>query len=237
MRIASLDDDVAHLDLTRRALRSVGHECHVFANSAALLNALQRETFDLLILDWNLPDTTGLDVVRWVRGNLKERVPILFVTVRSGERDIVEGLSAGADDFMSKPIHVGELLARVGALLRRTYPDAKPGVQTWGRYRFLPNRRLEIDGEPVVLTLREFDLALCLFQNMGRLLSRNHLLESMGRGSYPTGAEQVSRSLDTHISRVRSLLGLRPENGYRLMAIYGQGYRFEQICSSEELQP
>lgn len=237
MRIASLDDDVAQLDLTRCVLRSVGHECHVFVNSAVLLTALQRETFDLLILDWNLPDTSGLEVVRLVRSQLKERVPILFVTLRSTERDIVEGLSAGADDFMSKPIHVGELVARVGALLRRTYPNARPGVQTWGRYCFLPSRTLEIAGVTVVLTLREFNLALCLFQNMGRLLSRNHLLESMGGGNYPTAAEQVSRSLDTHISRVRSLLGLWPENGYRLTAIYGQGYRFEQISCSEELHP
>lgn len=234
MRVAALDDDVDQLDLVKCTLQSIGHDCHVFAEGAALRRELQRDSFDLLVLDWHLPDITGPEIVRWVRGNLEARIPILFVTNRHEERDIVEGLSAGADDFMVKPMRVGELAARVTALLRRAYMDPQPDEQMWGRYRFvLASRRLEIDGTPVVLTHKEFDLALFLFRNPGRLLSRKHLLEAIWGNTNPAGTELMSRSLDTHISRVRTVLGLRPESGYRLASIYGQGYRFETISTDE----
>lgn len=234
MRVAALDDDVAQLDILKSTLKSIGHDCHVFVEGGALLRELQRETFDLLILDWHLPDTTGPDVVRWVRSNLKERIPILFVTNRHEERDVVEGLAAGADDFMVKPVRVGELAGRVQALLRRAYVVPKADQQVWGRYRFMPaKQQVEIDGKLVVLTQKEFDLALTLFRNMGRLLSRQHLLEAIWGVNNPLGTDVMSRSLDTHISRVRTTLGLRPDNGWRLAAVYGQGYRFEAISADE----
>lgn len=230
MRVAALDDDPVQLDLVKSTLASIGHDCHVYAESAALQRALQRESFDLLVLDWHLPDGNGPDIVRWVRANVKDRVPILFVTNRQQESDIVEGLSAGADDYMVKPMRVGELAARVQALLRRAYVELPPNEQVWGRYRFLPAvRRLEMDGAPVALTQKEFDLALFLFRNPGRLLSRQHLLEALWGNGNPPGTELMSRSLDTHVSRLRKLLGLRPEGGFRLASIYGQGYRFETV--------
>jgi DNA-binding response OmpR family regulator len=234
MRVAALDDDVDQLDLVRCTLQSIGHDCHVFAEGAALRRELQRETFDLLVLDWHLPDITGPEIVRWVRSNLQARIPILFVTNRHEERDVVEGLAAGADDFMVKPVRVGELAARVRALLRRAYADPQPEEQSWGRYRFvLASRQLEIEGKPVALTQKEFDLALFLFRNAGRLISRKHLLETIWSVSNPPGTELMSRSLDTHISRVRTILGLRPESGYRLASIYGQGYRFEMLGTDD----
>lgn len=239
MRVAALDDDPEELDLIKCTLQAIGHDCHVFAEGAALLRELQRETFDLLVLDWHLPDTTGLDVVRWARGNLRERIPILFVTNRHEERDVVEGLSAGADDFMVKPVRVSELAARVRALLRRAYalPQSPPDEEVWGRYRFvLSSRRLEIDGQPVLLTQKEFDLALTLFRNTGQLISRQYLLEAIWSASNSRGTDQTSRSLDTHISRVRTALDLRPNNGFRLSAVYGQGYRFEAIDQPDESQ-
>ncbi|VTU31867.1 Sensory transduction protein regX3 [Variovorax sp. SRS16] len=195
---------------------------------------LRRETFDLLILDWHLPDTTGPEIVQWVRNHLQARIPILFVTNRRQERDIVEGLAAGADDFMMKPIRVGELAARVQALLRRAYAEPAPDEQIWERYRFvLASRHVEVDGEPVALTHKEFDLALTLFRNMGRLLSRQYLLEAIWNNNNPLGSDLMSRSLDTHISRVRTALRLRPENGFRLASIYGQGYRFEAVHADD----
>lgn len=234
MRVAALDDDVDQLDLVKCTLQAIGHDCHVFTEGTALRRELQRETYDLLVLDWHLPDITGPEIVRWVRANLKDRVPVLFVTNRHEERDVVEGLAAGADDFMVKPMRVGELAARVRALLRRAYQDSEPEEQVWGRYRFVrASRRLEVDGSPVVLTHKEFDLALFLFRNAGRLLSRKHLLETIWGVSNPPGTELMSRSLDTHISRVRTVLGLRPESGFRLASIYGQGYRFETVGTDE----
>jgi len=234
MRIAALDDDIDQLDLTKSTLKAMGRHCHAFTNGAALLNELRRESFDLLILDWELPDVSGLDIVRWVRSNIKDRMPILFVTNRREERDIVEGLEVGADDFMSKPVRVAELTARVRALLRRAYVEPEGNEEAWGRYRFSPaEARLEVDGKPVQLTRKEFDLALFLFRNMGRLVSRRHLLEGMWKASNPLGTELMSRSLDSHVSRVRTVLGLRPENGYRLHAVYGQGYRLEAVQNLE----
>ena len=92
MRVAALDDDVDQLDLVRCTLQAIGHDCHVFSGGAALRRELQRETFDLLVLDWHLPDITGPEIVRWIRSNLQARIPILFVTNRHEERDVIEGL-------------------------------------------------------------------------------------------------------------------------------------------------
>jgi len=225
MRVAVLDDDQALLDLAQQTLRTMGHEFHGFTDGKTLLRALRRDTFDLLILDWQLPDVSGIEVMRWIRDNLAERVPILFVTNRSAEADVIEGLTAGADDFMVKPIRVGELTARVNALLRRAYHHSSTGQFVIDRYRFDPaSAQVHFGEQSIVLKRREFELAVFLFQNMGRLLSRKHLLASVW------GVEDhSSRSLDTHISRLRSKLGLVPENGYRLTAIYSIGYRFEAV--------
>lgn len=224
MRVAVLDDDQVHLELARQTLEGIGHDFHGFTDGRALLRALRRETFDLLILDWELPDISGIEVMRWARENLEERVPILFVTNRSAESDVIEGLSAGADDFMVKPIRIGELTARVGALLRRAYPNKGGSEFEIDRYRFDPaTAQIYVGEETIVLKQKEFDLAVFLFRNIGRLLSRKHLLEAV----WGIEAEVSSRSLDTHISRLRSKLGLMPEQGYRLAAIYSVGYRLE----------
>lgn len=226
MRVAALDDDSTQLELTQRTLASMGHDCHGFTDSKSFLRALRRESFDLLVLDWQLPDISGLEVLRWARENLQERVPVLFITNRNTEADVIEGLSAGADDFMIKPMRVGELMARVKALLRRAYHQQTPSELAFGRYRFdVAGAQITIDGNPATLKQKEFDLALFLFQNIGRLLSRKHLLEAV----WGIEAEVSSRSLDTHVSRLRTKLGLHPENGYRLAAIYSVGYRLETI--------
>ena len=226
MRVAVLDDDGGQLDLARRTLEGIGHDVHCFIDGRTLQRALRRESFDLLILDWELPDISGIEVVRWARENLEQPVPVLFVTNRCEESDVIEGLSAGADDFMVKPIRIGELTARVNALLRRAYPQKCSGAFVIGRYSFDPaTAQIRVGDENIVLKQREFDLAVFLFQNVGRLLSRKHLLEAV----WGIDAEISSRSLDTHASRLRSKLGLMPENGYRLVAIYSVGYRLEAV--------
>ena len=226
MRVAVLDDDQAQLDLAQQTLEGIGHDVHCFADGKSLLRALRRESYDLLILDWHLPDISGVEVMRWARQNLEERVPVLFVTNRSGESDVIEGLSAGADDYMVKPTRVGELTARVNALLRRAYPQKESGEFVIDRYRFDPAKaQIHIGEQTVVLKQKEFDLAVFLFRNIGRLLSRKHLLEAV----WSMEAEVSSRSLDTHVSRLRSKLGINPENGYRLVAIYSVGYRLETV--------
>ena len=226
MRIAALDDEPSQLELIRHTMEGLGHECHGFTEGKALLRALRQETFDLLVLDWSLPDVAGPAVVRSIREELLNRIPILFVTNRREEADMVEGLGVGADDFMPKPIRVGELSARTQALLRRAYPAQHETEVVFGPYHFFPHSRtLHVNGEPLELKHREYELALFLFQNMGRLLSRDHLREAV----WGQGPDAPSRSLDTHISRLRTKLDLRPTNGFLLSAIYGLGYRLEAI--------
>ncbi|MGJ7491145.1 response regulator transcription factor [Variovorax sp. ZT4R33] len=226
MRIAALDDESGQLDLIKTTMEGIGHECHGFSEGRSLLRELRQQSYDLLILDWTLPDVQGPAVVQAIREDLNSRLPILFVTNRREEADMVEGLRAGADDFMVKPIRVGELEARVRALLRRAYPAQHEPELIFGPYHFYPHSRvLKVKGETSELKHREYELALFLFQNLGRLLSREHLREAV----WGLGAENPSRSLDTHISRLRTKLDLRPSNGFLLSAIYGLGYRLEAI--------
>lgn len=233
MRIAALDDEAVQLELIRLTMEGIGHECHGFGDGKSLLRDLRQQTYDLLILDWALPDVQGPRVVRWIREDLNSRLPILFVTNRREESDMVEGLAAGADDFMVKPIRVAELQARVQALLRRSYPAKHESDLVFGAYHFVPSTRsLRVHGKPTELSHREYELALFLFQNLGRLLSREHLREAV----WGMGSESPSRSLDTHISRLRVKLDLVPSNGFLLSAVYGLGYRLESI-DAELLAP
>lgn len=224
MRIAALDDDPLQLDMLRQVALEAGHSCHTYLKGAALQQDLRRESFDLLFVDWQLPDIEGTEIVRWVRSQVSKELPIIFITHRSEEADIVEGLACGADDFMIKPVRVAELRARMAALLRRAYPVAEQSVVEFGPYRFLTaTNGIEFNGEPVEITHREYTLALTLFQNQGRLLSRDHLREVV----WGQNAEVQSRSLDTHVSRLRALLNLRAGQPYSISAIYGYGYRLD----------
>ena len=227
MRIAVLDDDTAQLAMVQAALSAAGHHVHTYAQGQAMMTALQRDSFDLLILDWQVPDITGLEILRWLRASERRMLPVLFMTLRSSEEDIVAALDAGADDYMIKPIRKGELQARVQALLRRAYPqELLNEVFEYGDYRFESGRnRVSFKDQQVILTQKEFDLAVLLFRNMGRPLSRAHILESVWGREH----DVPSRTMDTHMSRVRSKLNLRPDNGFRLAPVYSFGYRLEPV--------
>src|SRR5471032_547855 len=151
MRIAVLDNDPSQSDLVCQVLTSSGHVCHPFQNGKEILNQLRRESYDMLVLDWQVPDLSGPEVLRWVRDKLPRTIPVLFITSRSGEDDIVEGLAAGADDYMIKPIRRSELVARVQALLRRAYPaQAMSEHLQFGIYKFETRAgRVSINDVPV----------------------------------------------------------------------------------------
>ncbi|MGN1055403.1 MAG: response regulator transcription factor [Comamonas sp.] len=224
MRIAVLDDDPLQLDMIEHVAQDMGHSCRLYLTGTACLQDLRRETFDMLIVDWELPDMSGPEVIRWARGHLEPSMPILFITHRSEEQDVVEGLNCGADDFMIKPLRVSELKARINALMRRAYPQCTDDVQSFGPYTFTrSNLTVQFGAKEVVLTYREFALAMLLFQNVGRLLSRDHLREMV----WGQNAEVLSRSLDTHVSRLRQVLQLRPGNAFSVGAVYGLGYRLD----------
>lgn len=224
MRIAILEDDPQQLEMISQVVAAMGHSYQGYPTGAALQKSLRRESFDLLILDWELPDASGPDIADWVRQELQLELPILIVTLRSEEADIVHGLTRGADDYMVKPLRVAELKARITALLRRAYPVSTDDVQQFGDYTFdRTSLSVQFNGQTVSLTHREFALALLLFQNAGRLLSRDHLRESV----WGQNAEVLSRTLDTHISRLRQQLQLRPGGAYAILAVYGLGYRLD----------
>jgi DNA-binding response OmpR family regulator len=190
---------------------------------------LRRESFDMLVIDWQVPDLDGAAVLRWAREKLPANLPVLFMTSRSGEDDIVAGLAAGADDYMIKPIRRGELVARVQALLRRAYPNQNAVEQLqFGNYIFeVRTGRMTMHGAQIDLTQKEFDLALLFFRNLGRPLSRAYILEAV----WARDIEIPSRTMDTHVSRVRTKLQLRPDNGFRLAPVYSYGYRLEQVSA------
>jgi DNA-binding response OmpR family regulator len=129
MRIAVLDDDSAQADLVCQTLSAAGHVCHAYGQGRELVRQLRRQTFDLLVLDWNVPDMSGEDVLRWVRESLSERLPVLFMTSRGHESDITSILNTGADDYVVKPVSGAVLLARVGSLLRRAYHLKPPSAK------------------------------------------------------------------------------------------------------------
>ncbi|TKC86704.1 response regulator transcription factor [Trinickia terrae] len=227
MRIAVLDDDPAQTEFVCQTLSAAGHVCHAFAEGRALVRQLRRQTFDLLVLDWNVPDMSGEEVLNWVRQSVSEQLPVLFMTSRSRETDISSMLNTGADDYVVKPVPASVLLARVGALLRRAYQLSPAATkEVFGDYEFdLGAKNVLVKGAAVSLTQKEFELALLLFQHLSRPLSRAHILDVI----WKQAADIPSRTMDTHVSMLRAKLGLRPENGYRLMPIYGYGYRLERL--------
>lgn len=226
MIIASVEDDREQSALIREILTSAGYQCESFTNGNQFLRALRDSVFDLVVLDWQLPDVSGYDIVTWVRQNAGRHPPILFLTNRSMEQDIVSGLDAGADDYMVKPVRRAELLARINALLRRLKSPELPveSLVSVGNYVVdAAARTIHLGNSQVDVSPREFDLALFLFQNVGRLVSRDVL----GQAVWGRAVETSSRTMDTHLSRLRLKLSLRPENGVRLVSVYAFGYRLE----------
>ncbi|ABF11029.1 two-component system, OmpR family, phosphate regulon response regulator PhoB [Cupriavidus metallidurans] len=232
MRIASVEDDTSQAEQICQLLDEAGFECSSFATGSAFLRALRDQAFDLVVMDWQLPDVSGYELVSWVRQHSGRLPPILFLTSRIEESDIVAGLSVGADDYLAKPIRPGEFVARVRALLRRAYPKTlhEDDLIRQGAYIVDARRRvIALDGQNVDLSPREFDLALFLFRNIGRLLARDVIEQAV----WGRAMDAASRTLDTHMSRLRIKLALRPENGVRLASVYSHGYRFEATAAHE----
>lgn len=227
MRIAVLDSNPGQAELVCQVLAAAGHACQHFQGRKALLEHIRDNGFDILIVDSQTGDASGVDILHVMRGRLPPALPVLFLAGRSEEDDIVTALQAGANDYMIKPLRRGELLTRVSALLKRAYPQQEaPQRIEFGPYTFeLSSCRVTRAGTPIEITQKEFELALLFFRNLGRPLSRAYILETI----WSRDAEVPSRTMDTHVSRVRRKLGLRPENGFRLAPVYSYGYRLEQL--------
>lgn len=225
MQVAVLDDDETQVELLSRVVASLGYRAWPFCTGAELLAALRRASFDLLLLDWELPGEAGVDVLRAVRARHDVRTPVIFVTHRDDERHVVEALSAGADDYLTKPVRTAELKARILALLRRSYGNEE-AERRYGDFILSPARKsARFRDQPVELKPKEFELAWCLFSHHGQIVARAYLMQTL----WGRQADVTTRTLDTHVSALRSKLGLRPERGVRLASVYGHGYRLELL--------
>ena len=224
MRIALLEDDYSQARLVERWLNQAAMTCLHYATGAAFRAGITRETVDLVIIDWLLPDDDGLAVLVWLRDTLGSKLPVMFTTTRAEEAYLVMALDQGADDYLIKPLRQSETIARIHALLRRG-SDPKPlAVVALGGIQIdLSTHRASSSGVAVDLTGRELELAVYMLRNHGRLLTRQELLEKVWR----TSANVITRTVDTHISRLRAKLGLTPENGFDLSTVYHKGYRLE----------
>lgn len=232
MRIALLEDDEMTAKLVSVWLNGASHAVHHFSSGSSLLQAVQRDSFDLLLLDWVLPDIQGDEILQKVRSTLGWALPVIFMTQKGLQEDIVRGLELGADDYMIKPVTSSELLARINAVVRRSKPQTREQVLDYGPYHLdLRARILQRGGEPIFLTQKEFDLAAFIFRNIGQLVSRGHILEAV----WGRNASVTTRTVDIHMSRLRRKLGLGSASGWRLSAIYNHGYRLEPPSSSSHL--
>lgn len=226
IKIAVLELDRKRSTAICRALVSYGHVCESFISSGKLQERLHAEHFDLLVLGKGRGGADAVEIVRYARSGMQPELPILLVAANGDTDAVARALAAGANDYLCLPVRAAELKARVSVLLARAYPEkmalerAQYGPFLFDAYA----HRLTLAGKAVKLTPREFDLALLLFRHLGQPLSR----ATIGEAVWGKADDISSRTVDTHVSRVRSKLQLRPECGYRLAQVYGYGYRLER---------
>ena len=225
MKILYLDDDRFLLDLAQHWLGEAGHQVATFETGHGAIEAIHRESFDLAILDRHVPDVPGDEVLRWIRTH-HPRMPVIFATSLDAEEEIARILNLGADDYLIKPLRRVEFLAHVAAVARRAgVTEAHADAVEVPPYRVdLTQRTVSISGTPVKLTPRQFELAKLLFEKRNELLTRSQIfLQVWGQAD-----ATETRTVDTHISRVRQLLELDGRHGWKLAAIYQHGYRLEE---------
>ncbi len=228
MRLGILEDDATQIAIYKLLFSSTEkYQSQFFGTIASFLGALKQEKFDLLIIDWILPDGTAGEVLKWVRNSPNWHIPIICVTARNSESDVVNVLHMGADDYFVKSSRYFELLARIESLARRSQEQH---VITNTNFHFgsyeidHENQTIIVAGKHVELTQKEFALVCYLFQNQNKLLSRVHLLEKI----WGLAVEIDTRTVDTHISRIRHKLSFSSQNEWDISTIYGYGYRLQQ---------
>ncbi len=224
--IAILEDDKDQVQLVSRWLTESGHKVSHADNGKEFLQLLKSGDFDMAILDWQLPDISGIDVLRHIRLDMKSSIPVLFATQKGQEDDIVKALNTGADDYLVKPLRHGELMARVTALQRRSGSADEFDILELGPIHIDTNNHIvRVHDETIKLTQKDYLLAVCLIRNFGKVLSREFLLKEV----WGIDSDLNTRTVDVHVSRLRRSLKIGPEIGIYIKTIYQHGYRLEQM--------
>jgi DNA-binding response OmpR family regulator len=234
MYIGLLEDEPHLAQHVCEILEGAGHTVNVFSNGEDMVKAVGRDTIDLFVLDWRVPRMTGIEVLKHIRDVRGLKEPVLFLTSRTDEQDITAALNAGADDYCTKPVRPKEFLARINAILRRTYPDRGNEDTTRVLLDYSFNKldnAVRFGDQVVTLSEKEFKLALFLFENHERAVSRERLLQEIWGGA----GDALSRSLDVHVSWLRKKLDLSATSPtLRLKPIYGFGYRLIAVSESKD---
>lgn len=217
-----IEDDPAISEPLARAFSREGYAVRVHGTAKSGLE--EADESDLIVLDLGLPDMDGLDVAREIRARGLE-TPILILTARTDEADMVIGLDAGADDYVTKPFRLAELLARVRALLRRGSSDSNDGeLRAQDVVIDVPAHRAFVGERELSLTAREFDLLKVLVKRAGQMVPREELMREV----WEQEPEESDKTLDMHVSWLRRKLGDNPSDPHYVTAVRGLGFQFEQ---------
>jgi DNA-binding response OmpR family regulator len=220
-RLLVVEDDPTIAEPLARALRRDGYDVDVHGDGASALARARRGDVDMVVLDLGLPDIDGMDVCRRLRAESRG-LPILMLTARADELDTVIGLDAGADDYVTKPFRLAELLARVRAVLRRG--QLEPSVhEVRGITVDTDARKAWLAGTELQLTVKEFDLLRVLVRDAGRVVSRGQLMREVWGGPWPSS----TKTLDMHMTWLRRKLGDDPLHSRYITTVRGVGFRFE----------
>lgn len=224
-RVLIVEDEPDLADPLAYLLRREGYEVEIAEDGALALAAFRERGADILLLDLMLPGMPGTEVCRQLR--LTSQVPIIMLTAKDSEVDIVVGLELGADDYVTKPYSTRELLARMRAVLRRRAPedsDLDERILTGGRVTLdIDRHTVAVDGAEINMPLKEFELLEVLMRNAGRVLTRGQLIDRV----WGTDYFGDTKTLDVHIKRIRSRIEQSPSEPAMLVTVRGLGYRFE----------
>ena len=230
-RLLIIEDDQELIDLLTMHLQSEGFQVTAAADGEAGLHAFHDGNYALVILDWMLPSMSGLDVLREIRSQ-DSRTPVLMLTARSEEADKVLGLELGCDDYMTKPFSVRELAARI-KVLRRRIERAEELARIAAGDQILDlgplkidhgKRKVEVRGEPIQLTVKEYDLLHTLAARPGRTFSRRQLLDLV----WDQNSDIYEHTVNSHINRLRNKIEENPNRPRLILTVWGIGYRFTE---------
>jgi two-component system, OmpR family, response regulator RegX3 len=227
MIVGVLEDIVTQAAAVSGWLKKAGYETVVCHDGERFVEQVKQQRVDVLLLDWDVPGKSGIEVLRWARDAFGATLPIIMMTQHDGEDDIVFGLNNGADDYLVKPLRERELVARVTAQARKYYPEARADKRIEvGKFVLDPAAHAAlVDGKAVELSQREFDLAMMLFGSVGQIVSKDVMIKRIWGGI----DRKYDATLATYVSKLRSSLGLRSKNGLVISTIYNYGYRLERV--------